>query len=510
MTSRLIAGFVTLVGGAQMSEKSLKSKALMGSAWTLGAFGASRGLRLGSHLILAWLLTPAIFGLMALVKVFMQGLEMFSDVGIGPSIIQNKRGNDPIFLNTAWTIQIIRGFSLWIITCLLTYPFAWWYAQNDPAAWQLTALLPVAAFTTVIAGFNSTSLFTLNKKMKFGRITIIFLGTQVVSLAVMIGWALVHPTVWAMVAGGLAGALFKMIASHFLVPGGRVRLQWDQESSRELFTFGKWIFLSTAFTFLALNLDKLVLGKLLTLSELGLYGIALVFAKAALDVANRLGSSVMFPVYAEFQDQPDKLMSVALRAREVVLWVGTAVCICFAVGAPLFFETLWDPRYHRAGVLAQWIAIYMWTRILLDTMGRIPLALGNSRALFFSNMIQSAGIMAALAGYLLVGLPGFILGLAVGPVASHLFLTLHIPSRQGEMLRQSARFTSMAGLTAFALVGFTLWLRDMATTWIWLVAVLLCALLPLLVAARVAYHKVWPDGRRKNTIIVVPERSETR
>lgn len=493
-----------------MSEPSLKSRALRGSIWTMGGFGVSRGLRLVSHLILAWLLTPQIFGLMALVKVFHQGLEMFSDVGIGPSIIQNKRGNDPTFLNTAWTIQIIRGFSLWIITCLLTYPFAWWYAQNDPAAWQLTALLPVAAFTTVIAGFNSPALFTLNKELRLGRLTMIELGVQLVSLIVMIGWALVHPTVWAMVAGGLAGAFSKMLVSHFLVPGHRVRPGWDRECRSELFTFGKWIFLSTAFTFLALNLDKLVLGKLLTLKELGLYGIALVFAKAALDVASRLGNTVMFPVYSKFQDQPDKLMAVALQSREVVLWVGAAVCICFAVGAPLFFETLWDPRYHHAGVIAQWIAIYMWTRIQLDTMGRIPLALGNSKSLFFSNIIQTCGIITAMIGYRAEGLPGFIVGLAVGPVASHLFLTLHIPSRQGEMLRQSARFTSMAGLTAFALVGFTLWLRDMATTWIWLLAVLLCALLPLLVAARVAYHKVWPDGRRKKALIVVPERSETQ
>lgn len=492
-----------------MSESSLKTRALHGSMWTLTGFAASRGLRLVSHLILAWLLTPQIFGLMALVKVFMQGLELFSDIGIAPSIIQNKRGHDPAFLNTAWTIQVIRGFGLWIATCILTGPFAWWYAQSDPASLQLTVLLPVAAFATVIAGFKSTSLSTLNKELRLGRLTLLELATQAVSLTVMIGWALVHPTVWAMVAGGLASTLFNMVVSHFLVPDHRVRFQWDTECVRELFKFGKWIFFSTAFTFLALNLDKIVLGKILTLSELGLYTIALVFAKAALDVAMRLGGSVMFPVYSKLQDQPDRLMSVALRAREVVLWVGASVCICFGVGAPLFFETLWDPRYHEAGAIAQWTTIYIWARILLHSMDRIPLALGNSRALFFSNIIQTCGIIPAIAGYYWAGLPGFIVGLAAGPTASHLFLIYYLPNHLGKMLWQGARFTILAGLTGLAAVGCTFWLRDVSTPLVWVLAVIFFALVPLMLAALVSYRRIWVDNRHKKMLPAVAKRFDT-
>jgi O-antigen/teichoic acid export membrane protein len=144
------------------------------------------------------------------------------------------------------------------------------------------------------------------------------------------------------------------------------------------------------FHFLRPELDKLVLGKVLTLTELGLYSIALVFAKAALDVASRLGSAVMFPIYSKLQDEPERLMAVALRAREAVLWVGASVCICFAVGAPLFFETLWDPRYHAAGMIAQWTAIYIWARILLYTMERIPLALGTPGPCFSPTSFKHA------------------------------------------------------------------------------------------------------------------------
>jgi len=465
--------------------------------WTVGGFGVSRFLRLTSHLILAWLLTPEIFGLMALVKVFMQGLEMFSDIGIGPSIIQNKKSYNPVFLNTAWTIQILRGIALWVVTCIFAIPFAWWYAQNDPAAWQLSYLLPVAAFTTVIHGFNCTALFTLNKDLRLGRVTMIALAEQVVSLTVIIGWALINPTIWAMIAGGLAGSLCKMVLSHFIIPGSRVRPQWDRECSRELFRFGKWIFLSTAFTFLSLNLDKIVLGKMLTLQELGLYSVALVFAKAALDVASRLGGAVMFPIYSKLQDEPERLMAVALRAREAVLWVGATVCICFAVGAPLFFETLWDPRYHSAGLIAQWTAIYIWARILLYTMSRIPLALGNSRSLFFANVIQTCGIATAMGGYYASGLSGFIVGLAIGPVATHLFLVLYLPLRQKEMVWQSIRFTVFAGGVGAAAVGYTSWVRAVVSPMLWVTAVILCATIPLIAGAIMVYRQVWGDDYRK-------------
>lgn len=486
-------------------EQSTKSLAIRGTMWTLFGFGWSRMFRLLSHLILAWLLTPQIFGLMALVKVFRQGLQMFSDVGIGPSIIQNKRGDQQAFLDTAWTIQVIRGFGLWIVTCILAYPVAWWYAQNDDAAWSLWYLLPIAALSAVFAGFNSTALFTLNKKLRLGRLTLLELATQFVSLAVMVGWALIHPTIWAMIVGGLASTLFKMLLSHFMVPGQRVRIGWDQNCARELIRFGKWIFLSTIFTFFALNLDKVVLGKLLTLEQLGVYVIALVFAKAALDVTMRMGGAVLFPVYSKYQDQPKRLMSIAMRARETILWPGAAVCIAFAVISPLFFETLWDERYHDAGWIAQWISVYIWARILLHTMGRIPLALGNSRSLFVSNVIQTCGILPAVGGYLMWDLPGFIVGLATGPVAAHVYLLRFLPMRAGEMLWQTVRFTAAAITVGSSAVLGTLWIREVGDELTWILMVIACAVIPVLVASGVVLWRIRDDSSGRIQPAAVPE-----
>ncbi len=459
-------------------------------------------LRLGSHLVLAWLLAPEIFGLMALVKVVQQGLNMFSDVGIKPAIIQNARGAEPAFLNTAWTIQVIRGVALWAASCVLAWPFAAMFARNDPAAWQLLYLLPVVGFGAVLNGFNSTALATLNKDLRLGRITMLEISSQIVSLTVMVAWALVSPTVWAMVAGGLVASVYRLIASHRLVPGTRVWFGWDRSCAGEMIRFGQWVFLSTAFTFLALNLDKMILGNVLTLADLGLYGIALVFTRVALHVTQRLGGTVLYPVYAKHHREPARMMSVALKAREVVLWIGVSVSICLAVGSPLFFETLWDQRYHAAGSIAQWMSLYIWAMIVMLTMDRIPLAMGNPRALFVANVLQTAGIAFAMGGYLLGGLPGFVVGLAIGPVIAHGYMVRHIPAQRRAMLMQGVCFTVGGLVYAIPAVLLVNLVSAGGNAWLWPVAVAGLAGGPLALAAWIVRKRVW--GGKKATASIPP------
>lgn len=447
-------------------QSSAKETARRGSLWTLGGYGVSQVIRLASSLILARLLFPEAFGLMALVNVFMQGLEMLSDLGIGPGIIQNKRGTEPKFLRTAWTLQIIRGFVLWGITLLLARPVAAFFAARDPLAAQLTTVLPVAGLMAVLGGFTSTSLFTLNKKMAMGRLTALTLIPQAVSLVVSIVWAFaISRSVWAIVAGGLAQSAVRLVLTHALNPGPRDRLGWDREAARELEKFGRWVFASTVVTFLSSNLDRVVLGRLLSLGELGLYSIGMTFARVATQVATRLTNTVVFPLLAKYQDQPARLLAFAVRARAAVLWAGGAVCAGFAIFAPVFFDTLYDERYAGAGPISQWLSLYIWAWILTATIDRIPLALGRPRALFNANLAGALAIGVAALGYHVAQLPGFVVGLALSELASFLVLWWAIPGARSELMRQSSAATlAVAGYTIPALAGLAL-LDPLLPTW---------------------------------------------
>ncbi len=146
----------------------LLARAMRSSALTVAGFGGSQVLRLVSNLVLARLLFPEAFGIMAIVSVIIQGLMQFSDVGVSPAIMQSKRGDDPDFLNTAWTIQMMRGLGLWLAACALAWPVAQIY--DSPLLMQL---LPVAGLSLLITGFNPTRLDSAKRHLRFGRVTVI-------------------------------------------------------------------------------------------------------------------------------------------------------------------------------------------------------------------------------------------------------------------------------------------------------------------------------------------------
>lgn len=216
---------------------SLKKLAIHGAAWTLLSYGLSNVLRLVSNLILTRLLYPELFGLMALVQTVITGLNLFSDIGFGPNIVQNKRGDEPNFLNTAWTLQVIRSLIIWVFCILLAWPAANFYGRSE-----LLWLLPIVGLSNMISGFQSTSVYTLSRHMDFRRHEIFVLVEQVISLTVMLVWARIHPSIWALVAGNLTATFVRLIWTHWLIPGVRNRFFWDKEAVKEFFTFGRWIF----------------------------------------------------------------------------------------------------------------------------------------------------------------------------------------------------------------------------------------------------------------------------
>ena len=151
---------------------TLRSRALRGSFWATSHYGVSVLIRLGTNLVLARLLFPEAFGLMALVNAVVAGLHMFSDVGTLTSVIQSRRGDDPVFLDTVWTVKVVRGACLWFASCLLAFPLASIYEQP-----QLLQLIPIAGLSALISGFNAMSLPLLRRHMQLGKLAAVELAT---------------------------------------------------------------------------------------------------------------------------------------------------------------------------------------------------------------------------------------------------------------------------------------------------------------------------------------------
>ncbi|MGV6814803.1 MAG: oligosaccharide flippase family protein [Phycisphaerales bacterium] len=324
----------------------LRAKALRGSGWTIVGFGAGQFLRLLSNLVLTRLLFPEAFGLMALAQVFMQGLNMLSDIGVGPSIVQNKRGDDPDFLSTAWTMQIIRGSVLFLIMVAISYPVSRVY--HEPLLFPILIWIGLMAW---IKGFRSIGLATANRKMALGKITMIEFSTQVLGMIVMIVWAWLSPTVWALVGGGVAAAVFNVGLGHRVLGSSANRFHFDRAAASEIFHFGKWVFVATAMTYFGGQGLRLVQGYLVPMDILGMISIAVLLGMMADLLAKRLGSLVLFPAFADIhQNRPELLAHKVKEARTKLFLFSCPVFLTLILFGRDIIYLLYDQRYHEAGV----------------------------------------------------------------------------------------------------------------------------------------------------------------
>lgn len=354
---------------------SIKKLAIRGTIWTLISYGLGNFLRLFSNLLLTRMLFPEAFGLMALVTTVLVGLHLFSDIGFGPNIIQNKRGDDPNFLNTAWTLQIIRSSIIWVATVVLAVPAAHFY--NQPA---LVGLFPVVGLTTLIDGFQSTSVYTLSRHLNVRTLQLLGLTQQVISITVMLLWARVNPSVWAIAAGSIAGSLFRLTWSHLILPDSKNRLRWEPEAVRELISFGKWIFFSTAATFLALQADRLILGKLIPLEVLGTYSIALGLAELPKNLISNLSSNVVLPAISKMTDRPrPELRQSILKHRQLIL-LGAAVMVALLASfGDVVVRVLYDNRYAQGAWILPLLAFGLWPNILHESIRQALIAVGQPK-----------------------------------------------------------------------------------------------------------------------------------
>jgi len=399
-----------------MSGNQLTARILRSTSWVLVGFGGAQVIRLASNLILTRILFPEAFGLMALVTVITVGLMMFSDVGIGPSISQSKRGDDPAFLNTAWTIQAMRGLTLWVITLLLAWPMAQFYDQPD-----LAIYLPVAGLALVISGLLPTRIETARRHLIFGRLTILDLISQLIGLSLMVILALITHSVMALVLGGIFSAATKLILTWRYLPGAPNRFQLEREAVNEQVHFGKWIFLSTAFTFVSSQGDKAILGKLLTLGVLGVYNIGFFLASFPIMLGMTMAHQLMIPIYRDRPPGASPGNRAQLRKMRLFMSGGLFAMLGFmSFAGPWLVDLLYDDRYEQAGAMIVLMACAFLPQVIGLSYDRAALAAGDSRGAFIFSGIRSLVQMVLLyVGFTTYGLIGGLVSYGIAMVLVH-------------------------------------------------------------------------------------------
>lgn len=324
------------------STPSLRSRIQSGGAFTLGGFGTAQILRLVSNLILTRLLVPEAFGLMAVAVSINIWAIMLTDIGIGTNIIRSRNSEDPAFLRTAWTIQILRNFVIWLIIVLAAVGI-FFMAKGEffrPESVFSTPMLPLVmgaiSAQLLITGFSSINQFVAQRKLSMGRVVSLEIATQLFTMFVTISFALMGFGVWALVIGMLSGAIVNTTTSHFIFPGPGMRLQFKMAYASEIFHFGKWLIIASFFGFLVNRGDQILFGGLMESNQFGQYAVAAMWLVAGATVMETINSRVFFPAFSEIlRERPKDITKAYRKAR---LLIDVVACV---LGFGAFFLSEW-------------------------------------------------------------------------------------------------------------------------------------------------------------------------
>ena len=422
--------------------RALESRALKGTYFIVAFYGMALGMRFVGSIILARLFAPELFGLMTLVTTILVGLTLFSHIGFEDSVIQNPRGDEEPFLNTVWTLQIFRGIGLWMIILILAWPVARFYDQ------RLLWLLPFVGFATVISGFSSPSLLTLSRHLGVARSSLLELTTQFTLYAVAIGWAVFDRSIRALVVAKLASELVRTLISYRILKGGvRPRFVLEREALRSLLTFGRWILIGTAITFLASQSDRLILPKLLpkfiAFQVLGVYGIAFSLSDVPRQIIGMFSSKVGFPFIARFVHQPrPEFRKVLLKYRMMVLAAG-AVLLTFTICVgDIFILHVYKKPYHGAAWMIAIFGLGLWHTLLYSTTSPAIMSLQKSHYNALANLLYFVALVTLLPlGYGHFGIVGAVTAVAISDLPMYV-VNVYASYKEGlGMLRQDGLMT---------------------------------------------------------------------
>jgi len=415
-------------------------------AYTLAGYVGLQGLKLGGNVILTRLLPREAFGLMAIVNTVLMGFGLFSDLGIAPSIVQNPRGDDPKFLDTAWTIQLFRGVTLFVLASIVALPVATYYELPE-----LAPLLSASALMGLIGGLSSTKIETAERHLKLGRITLIDVSAQVLATIVMLIWAWLRPSVWALVGGGLSGALLSLILGHAILTGHNSRPGWDKSAARELMRFGRWVFMSTVLTFCVSYADRLIFGAQIPVALLGVYSIALTIATVPSQALHAITSKVMFPLFSRVTAGASELAEVFRNARRLHMVLSGWTLSGFIGGGSVAIHLVYDSRYWEAGWMVQLLALAGWFGTPEAANTAAVLARGKPVWMVIANGAKLVGMISLIPlGFYLGGFPGALLGYVASELFRYVFSALAVYRLGLPALRQDAGYSAVVAVASLA------------------------------------------------------------
>ena len=329
-------------------DGDLSRKVTKGALWVTVSGICSRGLGIISSIILARLLLPSDYGLLAIATAIVSMMQGLTTTGFGSALIQ-KQEKPEEFLNTAWTFELAKYFILFLITFFLAPLFALFF--REPAA---IAVLRIISFSLIFQGLRNIGIIYFRKNLDFKKQFIFNIVPQIIYIIVVIPLAFILRNVWALVWASVMRGLVVCAISYIMHPY-RPHLDFNINKAKELFNFGKWILGSSIIVILRKQGITMFVGKFLGIPMLGFFNRSEAFSTGIFMQLTGIIWQVGYPAYSQLQKVTVRLKRAYLLTLKLLTFFGLPMA-----GGLLILS--WD--FTHLFLTDKWIAIVPVIQVL--------------------------------------------------------------------------------------------------------------------------------------------------
>jgi lipopolysaccharide exporter len=391
---------------------SLRKSAISGVKWSSISHFGRRGLSLLTTIILARLLAPADFGLVAMAAVVIGFIELFKDLGTATAVIQRKDLSQGLLASVFW-LNAGFGLAAAVVLYLLAPLLGAFYREP-----QVIPIMQVLSLSFLLSGLSNLQMSLLERNLDFDKLARIEIGTTLFATLVGITAAFLGHGAWSLVyqmlAGNFLGTLLFWSASRW-----RPSWQFDWPELRSVMGFSLNLTGASIFNYFARNADKFLIGRFLGSQDLGYYDLAYRLMQVPLQGISAVIGRVMFPLYSRMQDDAGQFAWAYLKVASAIALISFPLMLGLTALAGPFVLTLFGAAWMPVMPLLLILAPLGAVQSIATTVGSIYTAKGRTDwALWWT---VGAGLLIVLS--FVLGLPWGIIGVTASYAIMFLLLT---------------------------------------------------------------------------------------
>lgn len=365
---------------------SLRNKTFHGILWVFSTNMTMKFLNLSISVILARLLKPSDFGLVALTLTIINVFDIIREFGIGQAIIQRKENTKDVIDSAFFIFPIISVF-LYVIIYLISPLAATLFKEPE-----LEKILRIAGLTLIIWSFGSLPQTLLVKDLKFKKLSISQIFPRIIYGIVTILMAFQGFGVWSLIWGTIIMQALSVITLWNTV-NWRPSFRFDLKIAYELLSYGKHVILASLLTFFVSIADTSVIGYSLGSEKLGYYSIALTISGIFTTQISAILSQVLFPVYSKVQEEKDKLSWAYIKTLKGISMITFPAAFGIISISWNFIKIFYGEKWLPATVALQVLCIYGLNISILNVTQNLYLAVGKPQIMKKIYFIQLSLIL---------------------------------------------------------------------------------------------------------------------